>query len=74
MNKDCLTKLETICSQLGEDLSSERCKMLKEQMKKCPGCCAYIDTIKKTVELYHNLPDEEISFEVHRRLWKILPL
>ncbi len=74
MKKDCLKKLENICEQLGEDLSSERCQKLKEHLENCPTCCAYVDTLRKTVELCRNLPDEKISNEAHQQLWKKLQL
>ena len=74
MDKNCQKKLENICDQLGDELNSERCQNLKEQLKQCPGCCAYIDTIKKTIEIYRYLPEEKISDELHHSLWKRLQL
>ncbi|KPK89705.1 hypothetical protein AMJ80_09400 [bacterium SM23_31] len=71
---DCIKKIEEICDRLGEDIDSEWCKKLKEHLKDCPVCCAYVDTIKKTVELYKVLPEADLSEEVQERLRKTLKL
>ena len=71
---DCIKNIEEICSQLGEDLDSEKCKEIKAHLNDCPDCCAYVDTITKTVKIYKDLPDKEVPDEVHKRLWKVLKL
>ena len=71
---ECIKKLEEICDRLGEDLDSEKCREIKKHLEDCPNCCAYIDTLKKTVELYKILPEKDVPDDVHTRLWKKLQL
>ncbi len=62
-------KIEEICDQLSEYLDSDKCKEIKKHLEDCPTCCAYVDTIRKTVELYKELPED-----VQERLMKVLKL
>jgi len=71
---DCKKKIEEICDQLGEDLDSDKCNEIKKHLEDCPTCCAYVNTVKKTVELYKILPSEQVPGNVHKRLIKILKL
>lgn len=71
---DCIKRIEDICGALGEDLDSAKCLEIKKHLDECPTCCAYVDTIKKTVEIYKILPDKEVPGSVHRKLWKVLKL
>ncbi len=71
---DCKRKIEEICDQLGENLDSEKCNEIKKHLEDCPPCCAYVNTVKKTVELYKILPNEQVPGNVHARLMKVLKL
>lgn len=70
----CLTTLEQICEELGENIDAPLCAEIQEHLKDCPKCCAYVDSIKKTVSFYRKLIDEDVPSEVDSRLWKILNL
>ena len=67
----CLKNIEQICEALGEELDSESCLEIKQHLEKCPHCCAYVDSIKKTIYLYQNLVDEDVPQNVDEKLWKI---
>ncbi|MFC1554894.1 anti-sigma factor family protein [candidate division KSB1 bacterium] len=71
---ECVKKIEEICNKLGEDLDSEKCRELKKHLEHCPKCCAYVDTLKKTVEIYKILPSEEVPEDIHKNLLKVLKL
>jgi len=72
---ECLTNLKQICDRLGENLNSPTCQELKAHLAECTKCCAYVDSIKKTVYLYQCLNDEQdVPDSVDKRLWKVLNL
>lgn len=66
-------------SSLGEyvdgALSENLCVELEKHMKDCNRCRVVVDTMKKTVELYHDLAGEqEISDDIRQRLFVKLNL
>ena len=67
-------KIEEICDQFSEYLDSDKCKEIKKHLEDCPTCCAYVDTIRKTVELYKELPEDCVPEDVQERLMKVLKL
>jgi len=71
---DCIKNIEEICGELGEDLNSIKCLEIKKHLDECPTCCAYVDTLNKTVEIYKVLPDKDVPDSVHKKLWKVLKL
>ena len=70
----CLKSIEQICAELGESIDAPLCKEIREHLAECPQCCAYVDSIKKTVHLYRKWIDEDVPEEVDCRLWKVLNL
>jgi len=71
---ECLKTLDQICEELGENIDSPLCQEVKEHLNVCPKCCAYVDSIKKTVYLYRQWIDEDVPQDVDSRLWKVLNL
>lgn len=71
----CLKALEQICEALGEDLDSPMCQEIQEHLDDCPECCAYVDSIKKTVYFCRQqMAQKDVPAEIDSRLWKILNL
>lgn len=52
MEKDVRERILTICDELGEDMDSPSCQALREYVKSCPNCEAFVDSVKKTIRLY----------------------
>lgn len=48
----CDDVVSYICSQFGEDDSSERCRHVRAHLEKCPDCGAYCDSIDKLIAVY----------------------
>jgi hypothetical protein len=71
---DCLETLNQICEALGEDINSPLCKEVEDHLKKCPKCCAHVDSIRKVVRLYQRIGDLDVPESVDERLWKVLNL
>ncbi len=70
----CPEILERICTELKENIDSPICQDLKKHLDDCPDCRAYVDSLKKTVYLYRQLPDEALPEDVQNRLFRVLKL
>ncbi len=66
---------DQVCTFLGEDLDSEPCKQLKEQLQSCKDCEVFVDKIKRTVAIYKTADGcDEIPDDVCKKLFKKLNL
>jgi anti-sigma factor (TIGR02949 family) len=63
---------EYVDGSLGDDLCAE----IEKHMKGCHRCRVVVDTMKKTVELYHETAEEnqQLPTDVRRRLFLRLNL
>lgn len=71
--KQLLSSLgEYVDGTLGEDLCAE----IEKHMQGCDRCQIVVNTLKKTVELYHDTADEgpHLPVDVRRRLYARLNL
>ncbi len=66
-------RILNICTELGEDLDSPSCKALREYIKTCPNCEAFVDSVKRTIQLYQEYTPK-YSDEVRKKLFKKLDL
>jgi predicted anti-sigma-YlaC factor YlaD len=65
---NCKKTYKYICENLDEDLNSHTCLEIKEHLKDCPNCVAYLDTLKKTVLLYREYKKPVLNKAAKRRL------
>lgn len=75
MNKkeaQCSDVLSHICDQLDEELDSPRCREIKNHLKQCPNCVAYLDSLKTTVHLYAHYPIPRAPEGTRRKLFAVL--
>lgn len=49
---NCQDILEKICDYIDKDLDPAICKDIEDHIEDCEPCVAFINTIKKTVELF----------------------
>ncbi|HPS41892.1 MAG TPA: zf-HC2 domain-containing protein [Anaerolineaceae bacterium] len=70
--KGYLTRFsEYIDGELPEDV----CRMIEDHLKECSNCTIVYNTLLRTVELYHELPQgEQLPDGVRSRLFKRLSL
>ncbi len=61
-----------ICDHLDEDISSPRCRMIREHLDACPNCQAYLDSLKKTITLYKAIPEPSVPAQTHKQLFKAI--
>jgi anti-sigma factor RsiW len=70
----CQHLLENKSVYLDGEASAELCAEIERHLNGCPDCRVVVDTLRKTVALYHELPQPELSPEARLRLYKSLDL
>lgn len=71
----CREMLSSLGAYLDGEVSEELCSIIEEHMKGCPHCTIVVNTLHKTIDLYHEAALEtEIPQEVTRRLYQRLHL
>ena len=66
--------LDSLSDYLDGDASAELCAEIERHLTGCTDCRVVVDTLRKTVALYHELPQPELSSEARLRLYKSLDL
>jgi len=65
----------TISEYIDGELTPELCDELERHMSECENCTIVVNTMRKTIDLYHEPdPGECIPTEVKSRLFKRLHL
>jgi len=59
---------------LDQELLGEVCKQIEEHLAQCPHCRVEVNTLRKTIELYHKMPSGTVPGEVENRLFRVLDL
>lgn len=73
--ESCQQLLSTLGEYVDGSLSADLCAELEHHMQNCQRCRIVVNTMKKTVELYHETSEEEsIPAEVRERLFLKLNL
>jgi anti-sigma factor RsiW len=70
----CSTLLQTISDYVDGVLDPSLCAELEEHLCDCDNCQVVLNTMKKTIEIYHTLPAGDMPDEVRTRLYKKLNL
>lgn len=71
----CQSLLAAISDYLDGDLDSELCLELERHMAECQNCRIVVDTLRKTISLYHGIAvDDKIPPLVRERLFRTLQL
>lgn len=74
-HKDCRKLLGSLSEYVDGELSDELCEVLEHHMEDCEDCRIVVDTLRKTVYLYHKQAEaEEIPSDIRQRLFKSLNL
>jgi len=71
---DCQKYLQEISDYIDGELPPNLCKELEEHMVGCTNCTVVVNTLKRTIELYQEEPDQEIPEETKKRLYHRLLL
>lgn len=74
-HKHCKKLLATLSDYVDGELSEELCEKLERHLSHCDNCRVVVDTLRKTVELYHDTVEESnLPDEVRQRLYTRLDL
>ncbi|MFN2187955.1 MAG: anti-sigma factor family protein [Candidatus Promineifilaceae bacterium] len=70
----CHHLLGDLSEYLDEEASAEICAEIEQHMDECADCRAVIDTLRKTILLYREMPQPDMPDGVRLRLYKALDL
>jgi anti-sigma factor RsiW len=74
-HETCHHLLSSLSSYVDQDLGPELCAEIERHLAGCENCRVVINTLRKTIDLYHvTAPDTEMPDSVRRRLYAGLEL
>jgi len=56
------------------ELEAALCAQLETHLAECPNCRVMVDTVRKTITLYHSHGTAELPSDVQERLYRVLKL
>lgn len=72
---NCSELIRSLGDYIDGDIQPEICAMLEEHIKGCENCKIVVDTMKKTIYLYHDHAEQNsIPGEVKEKLFRKLDL
>ena len=72
-HKNCRQLLGSLSEYVDGELDEELCSVLEHHMEDCDDCRIVVDTLRKTVYLYHaTASNENIPSDIRQRLYKSL--
>ncbi|MBW7883378.1 MAG: zf-HC2 domain-containing protein [Caldilineaceae bacterium] len=73
-HEQCKHLLADLSDYLDGQAAEEVCAEIDRHLAGCEDCRVVVDTLRKTVELYHDLPQPELSDAAKARLYAALDL
>jgi anti-sigma factor RsiW len=74
VEKNCKSLLGSLSDYVDGTAQEELCRELERHLAGCEDCRIVVDTLKKTVYLYHSNTDTNLPVTVRERLFKSLEL
>ena len=72
-HKNCRKLLGSLSEYVDGELDDELCSALEHHLEDCEDCRIVVDTLRKTVYLYHTTAEtEDIPNDIRKRLYKSL--
>ncbi|MBP7693397.1 MAG: zf-HC2 domain-containing protein [Anaerolineales bacterium] len=71
---NCRHLLGELSPYLEGEASAEICAEIARHLADCENCQAVVDTLRKTITLYHTLPQPELPDGARERLYRTLKL
>ena len=72
-DNNCGHLLSSLSEYVDGELSDDLCKALEHHLEDCEDCRIVVDTLRKTVYLYHATAEtENIPNDIRQRLYKSL--
>ena len=63
-----------LCENLDSKLNSEECRRIREHIESCDNCHALLDSLKKTVSLYKQMPAPSLQKQLEQELFAVIQL
>lgn len=73
-DKKCKSLLGSLSDYVDGTAQEEICRELERHLANCEDCRIVVDTLKKTVYLYHSNTESDLPVTVRERLFKRLNL
>lgn len=73
-HEGCRHLLAGLSDFIDDEASAELCSEIRKHMADCERCRVVVNTLRKTVELYHRLPRPGFPDDARDRLYKTLDL
>ncbi len=74
-HENCHRLLDVLSEYIDGELGGQLCLELERHLAGCENCRVVVDTLRKTVSLYHTqLPAPDMPAEVRERLYRSLDL
>ncbi len=73
-HKHCHTVLDNLSLYLDGEASEALCAEIERHLAACTDCRVVVDTLNKTIALYHALPQTGLPDSLRKRLYKTLDL
>lgn len=74
-HEDCRHLLGSLSDFLDGDLESDICAQIERHLAECPNCKIVVDTLQKTVSLYHTTSQQDaVPEDVRQRLFRRLEI
>ena len=70
----CREMLGQFSDYIDGELEAGLCAKIEAHLAGCPDCQMMIDTMRKTITLYHAQAKAELPSDVEKRLYKVLNL
>ena len=70
----CRDLLDQISDYVDGELGAALCTELEAHLADCPNCRVMVDTVRRTITLYHAQAATQLPSDVEDRLFKVLKL
>ena len=73
---ECRSLLGSLSEYVDGELGADLCIQIEQHMQDCENCRVVVDTLRKTVSLYHQTAagEADVPADVKERLFKVLHL
>ena len=71
---DCQEILEGLSEYIDEELAEKTCREIESHLKGCYNCRVVVNTLRRTVTMYREVPIPEMPGDVRTRLHKVIRL
>jgi anti-sigma factor RsiW len=73
-HENCRHLLDDLSDFLDGEASAEVCAEIERHLDGCENCRVMVDTLRKTIILYHELPQPQLPQDARQRLYHSLDL